>query len=164
MSHRDTRGKTFTWTKKHCCAVTCFTTLCHLSWAFLLLPTAYVVRREGYVQPGGLYPIQPWMGGGGVPQPGPAGGGGTPARSSHGGVPWPGLTGRGLPQPDPDRGVPQPGVMGVPNVGYPPGTGQQMQYLIRYSRYASCVQAGLSWFNINLQSSVIKCKHMKLLI
>ena len=86
-----------------------------------LLPTAYVVRREGYVLTrvcpsdcphlGGGYPSQVQPGGGGVPEPGP--GEGVPEPGPGGGVPQPGLTGGGYPT----GGVPYQ-VMGV---GYPNG-------------------------------------------
>ena len=62
----------------------------------------------------------------------PPDGGGTPARSSQEGTP-PGQAG------------------GTPRDGVPRGTGQQMEYLIRCGRYASCVHAGgLSCFKIML--------------
>ena len=74
------------------------------------------------------------MGGGGVPQPGPARGGGTPARSSlgvprfryplldlAGGVPQPGCPPRVPPSARSGQGVPQPGGC-LPGPGYtPPG-------------------------------------------
>ena len=139
----------------------------------ILLPTAYVVRGKVMFWPmsvhGGGYPT--WPGGGGVPQPGPAGGyptwpgatpgqvqmGGTPARSDRG-VPQPGGGGTpGYPPAVVPQGTPQqwyPGYPpgGVPPArGVPPSTGQQMEYLIRRSRYASCVHAGgLSCYKVNL--------------
>ena len=54
-----------------------------------------------------------------------------------GGVPWV--------SPGQGSGPPHPRLDGVPpGRGYPrpPGTGQQMQYLTRRGRYASCVHAG----------------------
>ena len=74
--------------------------------------------------------------------------GGYPARSSRGGVPWPGgYPGWGVPW----RGVPWPG--GYPGGGVPclggvpwPGEGTQLgqhrEYLLHGGRYASCVHAG----------------------
>ena len=78
-----------------------------------------------------------------------AGGGGTPNRSSWW-VPWPGPEGGGGIQPGigyplarSGHGVPWPR-MGYPPAmeGSTPGIGQQMEYLIRCGRYASCVHAG----------------------
>ena len=98
------------------------------------------------VQPG-VYPCQ------GVPWPGPAGKGYPCQGVPH---PWPGHT-WGTPHldlasipPNPrlDGGTPPPTgtdwvthpPAGVPSP--PPGTGQQMEYLIRRGRYTSCVHAG----------------------
>ena len=91
------------------------------------LPTAYLVRREGYV----LTRVCPSIpvclstpGGGGVPQPG-ATGGGTPAKSRWGDVPRPGPTGGGYPSQGegstPPRVSPyiRPG-WGTPARGIPP--------------------------------------------
>ena len=117
------------------------------------------------VCPQGGYPSQVQLGGG-VPH---LARWGVPGQVQMGGVPWPGSS-RGVPQPGPVRGVPQPGgypppgqvqQRGVlqpgpdrgvppnrdgvpPGMGYPPprSTGQQMEYLIRRGRYASCVHVG----------------------
>ena len=79
------------------------------------------------------------QGGGGVPQPGPVGGGGAyPGQVQLG----------GLLQPGPARGGPQAvyspwsGQDRGGGGGTPAGKGQEMEYLIRHSRYASCVHAG----------------------
>ena len=121
------------------------------------------VPRPG---PDGEYPIQPWTGGGtparskwgwyageGVPWPGPdrgvpwgtptsqgwgtllsGPGWGYPGQVQTGGYP-PSKAGWGtwqrVPHLNPQQGLPPP-----------PGTGQQMEYLIRRGRYASCVHAG----------------------
>ena len=107
--------------------------------------------------------------------------GGTPARSRQGGTPsnleWGGTLARsrwgGGPHPALDRGYPIRFDTGctlarsrwggtpeypLPGMGYPlppPGTGQQMEYLIRRGRYASCVQAGLSCWNLSCNLSEI---------
>ena len=135
------------------------------------LPTAYVVRREGYVLTRVCPSVCPHLGGG-VPQPGPDGGvypsqgdtplwvppvgpghGGTPA----GGVPhlrYPlsdlagGYPTLGTPPVGPGWGVPllggTPPRVPLPSIG--PGRGgggvPDMEYLIRRGRYASCVHAG----------------------
>ena len=90
----------------------------------------------------------------GVPQSGPDGGvGGFPSQ----GVPWPGPHG-GYPS---QGWVPPPSRDGIPPIqrwGTPaPLIGQQMEYLIRGGRYASCVHAGgLSCFII-YNSDIILC-------
>ena len=104
----------------------------------------YPTWTGGYssqVQPRG-YPNQVQMR---VPQPGPGRG-----------VSWPGPA-RGVPQPGPDGGTSgYPPGMGTPCQGVLPSRGapwpgrysplpstrQQMEYLIRRGRYASCVHAG----------------------
>ena len=92
---------------------------------------------------GGGTPARSDRGRRGVPQAGLTGGErGTPARSDRGGTPARsdrGVLEVGYPPPSRD-GVPQPGLMGVPPP--PTGTGQQMEYLIRPGRSASCVYAG----------------------
>ena len=65
-----------------------------------------------------------------------------PVRSGWGclqwGTPWQGW---GTPHPGEDRGYPR---WSTPWEGWgtPPSTGQEMEYLIRHGRYASCIQAG----------------------
>ena len=133
----------------------------HLAWG-----------EHDQVQTGGGYPSQVWWGECTPAMSSGGGGGGTPARSEGGtparsdggytsqvqqGVPhlvgttpattargYPGQVWWGVPQPGPRWGVPpQPGMASPPaRVLPPPGTGQQMQYLIRRGRYASCVHAG----------------------
>ena len=68
--------------------------------------------------------------------------GGTPIRSRQMEYPHPALDG-GVPA-SLDGGYPLvQGWMGVPpSRGYPPWTGQQMEYLTRRGRFASCVHAG----------------------
>ena len=104
------------------------------------LPTAYVVRREGYILTRVCLTVR---GGGGVPQSGPDGGRvpqpcpdrgvGYPSQVQMGGVPWPGQDG-GYPRwwyhPRQGWGTPQPGQDGggYPRWGYPlPG-----MYPLRY--------------------------------
>ena len=101
----------------------------------MFLPTAYVVKREGYVLTRVCLSVH--GGGGGVPRgqvkpgwgvpPFSIGGGypsqvrwdgGTPARSNGGEVPWPGLTG-GTPARS-DGGTPAKGYPPA-GMGYPPG-------------------------------------------
>ena len=87
----------FTFQKSECESRTCF-------FYLLLLPTAYVVRREGYV----LTRVCVCPRGGGVPRPGPA----------RGGVPQPGLVRGGTPARS-DGGYPR---WGTPRQGWgPPG-------------------------------------------
>ena len=122
----------------------------------LFLPTAYVVRDGGgYIFTLFVSPHLRWGGGGvwggGVPRPGPDWGG-TTARSRQGGVPHPALDGGGgggrLPWPGPNGGggggTPSSPLVGCPPArGYPPPRAvQQMEYLIRRGRHASCVHAG----------------------
>ena len=91
------------------------------------LPTAYVVRREGYVltrvcpsvcpHPGGVYPSQV-QAGGGLPPPGPAGG------YPCWGLPLPRGTPPQVPPVGPGQGVSTLGTpitpgQGVPHQGYP---------------------------------------------
>ena len=125
--------------------------------------------REGYVLtrvcpsvcPRGSTP--PVQAGRGVPRPGPDGGypsqvqlrvGGTLARSHStldwgypcqvqiGGYPHPALDGR-CPHSTLDGGYPcQVQTGGPPARGYPPIQDNRWEYLIRRSRYASCVHAG----------------------
>ena len=84
----------------------------------------------------GGYPVQVQIGAG-VPQPHQAGGGGYQR--------W------GTPQPGQDIGYPR---WGTPWQDGVPGGGQQMKYLIRRGRYASCVHAGgLSCFNYSCHPS-----------
>ena len=99
------------------------------------LPTAYVVRREGYVlirvcpslcpHLGGEYPSQVQPGGGGVPQPGSGGDGGTPARSRWG-VPQLGpggwYPGKGCTPAGGTPSTPQPGQWGGTLAMGTPGT------------------------------------------
>ena len=110
------------------------------------------IRRMGKV----TFSVCPHLGGGGTPVRSDRGG--TPTRSNGGGVSLSGLMG-GVPQPG-LMGVPQPGPTGVPPPGlmwgtparyprdevssYPCSikTGQQIEYLIRRGRYASCFHAG----------------------
>ena len=93
-----------------------------LFWEFL--PTAYVVRREGYVLTRVCLSVQR---GGGVAQPGPdrrvpqpGTDGGTLARSRWGQGGTPVRSGWGVPQPGPDGGTLARSGQGVPKVGYPP--------------------------------------------
>ena len=100
------------------------------------LPTAYIVQREVMFSQ-----VSVCSGGGGRS---------IPARSSRDGVPLPGPAGGGNPSqvqtwdyPGQEWSTPWAG-MGYPNPLSPPapGIGQQMDYLIRCGRYASCVHAG----------------------
>ena len=87
----------------------------------VFLPTAYVVRREGYVLTRVCPSVRPHLGGGypgqvqagrGVSQPGPAGG--YPCQGST--PPW-------VPPVRPGQGKGTPmgsTLLGVPNLGYPP--------------------------------------------
>ena len=80
--------------------------------------------------------------------PGQAQMGGYPSQVQMEGILWPG----------PDREYPGQVQMGgslPPGMGYPPpGTGQQMEYLICCGRYASCVHAGrLSYFTSSFQKT-----------
>ena len=107
----------------------------------------------GVTQPspaGGGYPT--CLGGGGYPSQVQPRGGGSPARSGReGGFPQPGGACSGVPPSNqvrmggacpwvPPGQVRMGGWGGYP--GYPPGTGQHMEYLISGGRYASCVHAG----------------------
>ena len=72
------------------------------------------------------------------------------------GVPWPGPD-RVVTRPGPDGGYPsQVQTGGTPaksqgGMGYPPGIGLRMEYLIRGGWYASCVHAG------GLSCCLIRC-------
>ena len=100
------------------------------------------------------YPGQVQTVGGGYPSQVQMGGGGTPAWSGWGGYP---LAGMGYPPARSGQGYPPPAGMGYPpsqvRMGWggvppgtdgvpPPNTRQQMEYLIRRGRCASCVHAG----------------------
>ena len=100
----------------------------------LSLPTAYVVRREGYVLTRVCLSVDTW--------------GGTPARSSRGGTPggvpqW-GVPHLGYPPVEPGRGYPDCG--GYLTSGSPPPSDLARKGLprwgVRRGRYASCVHAG----------------------
>ena len=133
----------------------------------VLLPPAYVVRREGNVLTRVCPSIHPSIClstvGGGVPishnalqhfpechgaagggtLPGPAGGGTLAGGTLAGGVPWPGGT---LAGGYPGREYPGWGgtlaAGGYPGWGGVTQLGQHREYLLHSGRYASCVHAG----------------------
>ena len=89
-----------------------------LTWSFI---TARIRRMEKV-----MFSVCSHLGGG-APWPGP-----------EGGLTWPGPG--GTPQPGPDRRIPRPSPDGGypgKGMGYPPGIGQQMEYLIGGGQYAS---------------------------
>ena len=103
------------------------------------LPTAYVVRREGYVLTRVCLSVHTW--GGGYPGQVQMGGGCTPARSDGGGGQR-GTLGRSR------QGVPQPGPAGVgyPTLGPPPPSDLARGVPLRGGGYPTSGKRWISWY------------------